>query len=205
EGGHTRELADGVTIAARGYLNRYRYYDEIIEYETDPRFFDYGDSTTVGAEVRSRFEIIEEGKLGMTAGAEANVNMTKSRSFYEDDEAGGAGGLDGVPRDFTLAGIYTEVDTTPTEWFGATAGVRFDYNSKVSQRFSPRAALFLSKRDKFGLKLLYAEGFRNPSAFEGAFYDITTFKANDNIGAERIRSFEAVAWAKPVPGLSTRL
>jgi outer membrane receptor protein involved in Fe transport len=114
-----------------------------------------------------------------------------------------------------LTGIYTEIDSAPTDWLGATVGLRFDDNSKVARRLSPRAALFLAKREKYGLKFLYAEGFRNPSAFEGAFFDNTTFVApgmndeitggRDKLGAEKIRSFEAVAWAKPLAGLSTRL
>ena len=208
EGGHTREIGKRVVVAGRAYFSRYRFFDDIKEIATpDPpnTFFDYGDATTIGAEVRARFEAIEDGKLGVTTGAEASYNKTKSRSFYEGDEANGAGGLDGVPLDFNLEGIYTELDTQPTKWFGATGGLRFDRNSKVDRRLSPRAALFFAKPEKYGVKLLYAEGFRNPSAFEGAFFDNTTFKANPEIGAERIRSFEAVAWAKPVSGLSTRL
>ncbi|NVB79620.1 MAG: TonB-dependent receptor [Kofleriaceae bacterium] len=205
EGGHTRELSKRLTLAVRGYLNIYRFYDDIAEVGATAHFVDYGDAATVGAEARARYEALEDGKLGITAGAEANYNKTKSRSFYLDDEAGGAGGLDGVPLDFSLQGVYTEVDSAPTEWLGLTAGLRFDNNTKVDRRLSPRAALFLAKKEKYGLKLLYAEGFRNPSSFEGAFFDNTTFKANPDIGAERIRSFEAVTWAKPVPGLSTRL
>lgn len=223
EGGHTREISKRLTVAVRGYLNIYRFFDDIKEYTVDEAtgeriapstFFDFGDSTTVGTELRSRYEVLDDGKLGVTAGAEASFNKTKSRSFYEGDEANGAGGLAGVPFDFRLLGIYTEVDTAPTDWFGATAGLRFDDNSRVESRLSPRAALFLSKREKYGLKLLYAQGFRNPSAFEAAFFDNTAFVAPGTmnvvggrgpLGAEAIRSFEAVAWAKPVAGLSTRL
>ncbi len=208
EGGHTRELSKRTTVAARAYLNVYRFYDDIKEIAFDEmtgeklppnRFLDYGDSQTVGAEVRGRFEILDDGKLGVTAGAESSYNHTNSRSYYEGDPP------PDIPFNFTLAGVYTEVDTAPTEWFGATGGLRYDYNSKVDQNVSPRAALFLSKREKYGLKLLYAQGFRNPSAFEYAFEDNTTFIAADNLGAEKIYSGEAVLWAKPVAGLSTRL
>jgi outer membrane receptor for ferrienterochelin and colicins len=215
EGGHTRDLSKRVTVAARGYVNVYRFFDDIKEYTIDETtgerlpadtFLDYGDSATVGGELRGRFEALDDGKLGVTAGVETNYNRTKSRLFYEgrEDEGVGEDGA-GIPFNFAIAGLYSEVDTAPTEWLGAMAGVRFDYNSRVDRRLSPRAALFVSKRDKYGLKLLYAEGFRNPSAFEYAFEDQTTFIAAQNLRAERIRSFEAVAWAKPVAGLSTRL
>jgi outer membrane receptor protein involved in Fe transport len=83
--------------------------------------------------------------------------------------------------------------------------VRFDRNSVIDRRVSPRAALFLAKPERYGLKLLYAEGFRNPSAFEAFFFDNTSFSQPQDLRAETIRSFEAVAWAKPVAGLSTRL
>ncbi len=214
EGGHTRDISKRITVAARGYLNIYRFFDDIKELDSPEPFLDYGDSTTLGAELRGRFEVLDENKLGITAGAEASYNKTKSRSFYEGDEENGAGGLDGVPLDFRLTGLYTEIDSAPTDWLGATVGLRFDDNSKVDSRLSPRAALFLAKRERYGLKFLYAEGFRNPSAFEGAFFDNTTFVApgtdmvtggRGKLGAEKIRSFEAVAWAKPIAGLSTRL
>lgn len=204
EGGHTREVGERLVIAGRAYLNIYRFFDDIKELAAPGaprRFLDYGDSTTVGAEVRARYDAIEDGKLGVTTGAEASFNKTTSRSYYDDQEASAKD----IPLDFDIEGVYAELDTQPTKWFGATGGLRFDRNSKVDRRLSPRAALFFSRPEKFGLKLVYAEGFRNPSAFEGAFEDETTFKDNPDIGSERIRSFEAIAWAKPVPGLSTRL
>jgi outer membrane receptor protein involved in Fe transport len=113
----------------------------------------------------------------------------------------------GVPFNFVLAGIYAEADSAINEWLGVTGGVRYDYNSKVDQSVSPRAALFLSKHEKYGAKLLYARGFRNPSAYEYAFYDNMTFEAPPpgTLHAETINSYEGVLWAKPVPGLSTRL
>jgi iron complex outermembrane receptor protein len=218
EGGHTRDLSKRVTLSVRGYLNLYRFFDEITELQDTggiDTFLDYGDSTTVGGEVRSRFEVLDDGKLGVTAGAEASYNRTKSRSFYEGREDEGAGDGQGIPFNFRLTGIYTEIDSAPTDWLGGTIGLRFDDNSKVERRLSPRAALFLSKKEKYGLKLLYAEGFRNPSAYEAAFDDGTAFVAPGSrdvtiggrgaLGAEKIRSFEAVLWAKPVAGLSTRL
>lgn len=75
----------------------------------------------------------------------------------------------------------------------------------MENRVSPRAALFLGPADRYGMKLLYAEGFRNPSAYEGFFEDGTDFIANPDIGAESIRSYEVVLWGRPVGGLSARL
>lgn len=198
EGGHTREVTKRLTVSARGYLNLYRYADRI--YNPDDVFLDYGDAKTFGAEVRGHYELRADGKLGVTAGLEANQNYTKSRAFTEGMESTGVV----VPLDFNIEGVYSELDAQPTDWLGFTGGIRFDRNSAIESRFSPRAAVFLAQPEKYGLKLLYAEGFRNPSAFEGYFADGVDFSANANIQSERIRSFEAVLWAKPVAGLSTR-
>ncbi len=203
EGGHTRELSKKLTLAVRGYGTMYRYRDEI-NYAADDRFNDIGDVATVGAEVRARYELVDEGKLGITAGTEANYNQTESRAFSTGDEANAVQ----APLDFSILGIYSELDGQPLPWLGFTAGLRFDNNSAFSSRLSPRAALFLSdgsKAPRYGLKLLYAEGFRNASAFESYFADGVDFAANEDINPETIRSYEAVAWAKPVAGLSTRL
>lgn len=199
EGGHTRELSKRFTIAGRGYANIYRFSDHINQLGGVP-FDDVGDAKTFGAELRGRYELVVPNKVGLTTGAEANYNITKSHSFAGDGSTDAT-----VPLNFSIQGVYSELDGQPTEWLGFTAGLRYDNNTKLDQRVSPRAALFLSKHEKYGLKLLYAEGFRNPSAFEGFFTDQISFAANPDIHSERIRSFETVAWAKPIAGLSTRL
>ena len=140
-------------------------------------------------------------ELGITAGAETNYNVTESHSFAGRWQRR----TRRSPLDFDIQGVYAELDGQPTAWLGYTAGVRFDRNSKIDRRLSPRAALFVAKPEKYGVKLLYAEGFRNPSAFEGFFTDDTSYAANPDIRSETIRSFEGVLWAKPVAGLSTRL
>jgi iron complex outermembrane receptor protein len=200
EGGHTRELSKRFTLAGRGYANLYRFTDHI-EQVNGYGFDDLGESKTFGAEVRGRYELVVPNKLGITAGTEANYNLTKSHAQQLDGMSDPAD----VPLDFAILGVYSELDGQPTDWLGFTAGLRFDQNTKIDRSLSPRAAVFLSKPEKYGLKLLYAQGFRNPTPFEGSFTDEVTYAANPDIGSERIFSGEVVAWAKPVAGLSTRL
>lgn len=202
EGGHTRELSKRLVGSVRAYGSLYRFYDEINE-PPNAQFQDYGDAMTFGGEARARYELIEENKLGATVGLESNYNRTESRSYYIDDPPPGGGVT--IPKNFNVIGTYAELDGQPMPWLGFTAGVRYDRNSLIDQRVSPRGALFLSKAEKIGLKLLYAEGFRNPSPFEGFFDDQEDFTANPDIKSESIRSFEGVLWARPVAGLSTRL
>ncbi len=205
EGGHTREVTKGFTVAVRGYVNIYEFQDHIIQ-QGAPAFDDYGDGRAYGAEARARYELLP-GIVGVTAGSEVTFYQTQSHSYQEMDTSPQPDPMfdTTIPKDFNIEGVYTELDGAPLPWLGYTAGIRYDRNSVIDTNFSPRAALFLSHHDRYGIKLLYAEGFRNPSAYEAFFADNVSFLAPMNLGAERIRSYESVLWAKPVAGLSTRL
>ena len=207
EGGHTRELSPRTTLVARAYGIAYRFFNRIRN-AADDHFLDYGDALTIGAEVRARHELVPK-KLGVTAGAEANVSRTESRSAPEGVAA------DAIPLDINIDSAYAELDGQVTPWLGFVAGLRFDQRVLkddsgegwriADQKLSPRAALFVARPERYGAKLLYAEGFRYPSAFESYFADGVDFSSNPNVASESVRSYEVVAWAKPLPGLSTRV
>jgi outer membrane receptor for ferrienterochelin and colicins len=210
EGGHTEQVGDRLTLTGRVYANIYEYEDHYPQAPAmgvyTPPFDDFGDAQTYGGEARARYEIVPQ-KLGVTAGAEANYDNTKSHSYQElpsstqpDPTVNAL-----VPKTFNIEGVYAEADGQPLPWLGFTAGIRYDRNSVIDQNVSPRLALFLADHEKYGVKLLYAQGFRNPSAYEAFFYDNVTFEQAHDLHAETIESFEAVLWAKPVSGLSLRL
>ena len=204
EGGYTREVSDRLTATVRGYASGYRYRDHLKQAEDNSFFTDIGDSRWFGAELRGRYAVLAGDRLGVTVGTEATFARTKSQAYLDelgpDDEEAIV-----IPRDFDLQGLYAEVDARPVPWFALTAGVRADRHSVFEERVSPRAALFVSDGDRYGAKLLYAEGFRNPSAYEAFFEDGVDFKAPVDLGAETIRSLEAVLWGRPRPGLTARL
>ena len=204
EGGHTRELSKRLTVAGRVYANLYKFSDSSPPYDpvANSALDTTGSAQVFGAELRGRYEVLVPNRLGVTAGLETSYDRTRSTAFTEGDLP--ANTID-IPLTYNLQGLYTEVDGQPMSWLGFTGGLRYDRNSVFQNRLSPRAALFLAEPEKYGLKLLYAEGFRNPSAFESYFEDGSDFVANRKIGPETIRSFETVVWAKPAPGLSTRL
>ena len=203
EGGHTRELSERLTLAGRIYGNFYQFNDSAPPMVGSP-LDTKGTAQVIGAELRGRYEIIAPNKLGITAGAEASYDRTQSTAFFE-----GGDPADEIDRPFNydVVGTYAEVDAQPVPWLGLTGGLRYDHNSKFKNEHnkSPRIALFISEPERYGVKLLYAGGFRAASAFESYFEDGADFIANPDINPEWIRSFEAVAWAKPKPGLSLRL
>jgi iron complex outermembrane receptor protein len=204
EGGHTTEVNDRFSVAVRGYANLYQYTDHISQIGM-PSFDDLGSAQTYGAELRGRYEVVPK-KLGVTAGTEVSYDSTYSKSNTEGDAScAPAGGAACVPRDFNIEGAYSELDGQPLSWFGFSGGLRYDRNSVIDTQVSPRLALFLSKAEQYGVKLLYAEGFRNPSAYEAFFFDGVSFAQAHDLKAETIQSSELVVWAKPAPGLSLRL
>ncbi len=195
EAGYTRALGARVSATGRLYVNAYRFADDYLAAGGAERIQTNGDGTALGAELRGRFVLLDRDRLGLTAGTELSTVDTESR----------ATGTAAIGKTYGLQALYAEVDGAPTRWLSMTAGVRADRNSVLTNRVSPRAALLLSRRDRAGLKLLYAEGFRNASAYESFFEDGVDFVANPDIGPEVIRSVEAVAWARPRAGVSTRL
>jgi outer membrane receptor for ferrienterochelin and colicins len=209
EGGHTRELRDHVLVAGRIYGNFYQFNDSAPQDGGSP-LDTTGTAQVIGAELRGRYEVIAPNKLGITAGVEASYDRTRSTARSED----GQGMPIDVPFVYDVEGTYAEVDAQPTRWLGLTGGLRYDRNAEFlsnrSQRraannLSPRVALFVADPERYGMKLLYAGGFRVASAFEGVFEDGSDFQSNSKIRPEHITSYEAVAWAKPRPGLALRL
>jgi outer membrane receptor protein involved in Fe transport len=203
EGGHTRELSPRLTVAGRIYGNLYKFNDSAPSAEGAP-LDTTGTAQVIGAELRGRYELIAPNKLGITAGAEASYDHTRSTARTAD---GRQPDVDD-PFVYNVEGTYAEVDAQPLAWLGLTGGLRYDRNSALVEahnKTSPRVALFIAEPERYGIKLLYAGGFRNASAFESVFDDGRDFAANLKIKPEVIQSYEAVAWSKPRPGLSLRL
>ncbi|HUQ05782.1 MAG TPA: TonB-dependent receptor [Kofleriaceae bacterium] len=200
EGGYTRDLGERVTATGRAYVNRYRFRDFLVLADGTGTFADIGDAFWYGAEARARIGLTGDDAYGVTVGGEVTVIDTSSESYLQGDRENAAQ----VDTPLNTQGLYAEVDGQPLSWFAFTGGVRVDRNSLLEERVSPRAALFASKKDVYGVKLLYSEGFRNPSAFEGFFDDGSDFAANPDIGAEVIRSYEVVLWGRPIRGLTVR-
>jgi outer membrane receptor protein involved in Fe transport len=202
EAGYSRDLGRRITVTGRAHVDRYRYAETLI-FDDEP-FTSDGDSTWYGAEVRGRWALARGARgradrLGLTAGAEVTVIDTSTTS---DSDEGGAIRID---TDLSLQGLYAELDGAPLSWLAFTAGVRADRNSLLEDRLSPRAALLVSRGDRLGGKLLYAEGFRNPSTYEAFYADGIDLVPNPGLRAETIRSLELVLWARPRAGWSTRL
>jgi outer membrane receptor protein involved in Fe transport len=199
--GYTRELSKRVTLAGRVYGNHYTFKNNLLL--TNGLFSTESSATWYGGEVRLLADVLEKEKLlSITTGASLEQTNTSSSATTKTTP---------IVTDFNIAGVYLEASTEPKPWLGATAGARFDRNSEFTNELSPRAALFLHKGDAYGLKLLYAAGFRNPSIFEAYYDDDLRFAplldANMRTGLrpERIKAYELVAYGRPFTGAKLRV
>jgi outer membrane receptor protein involved in Fe transport len=196
------------TLNARLYGSMYQFKDRASgAAPPEDALRTTGQAFTVGAEVRGHYQVLDGGRLGVTAGLETSYSVTRGFS-----QKGSMARVDAGRLLFDLEGLYAEVDSQPRPWLGLTAGVRLDRRSGYDQAAtvdqdaidiaqqlgtSPRLALFLSDGDAYGLKLLYARGFRNPSTYESNFDDNEDITRNLDAKPEHIDSAEAVVWARP--------
>jgi len=199
-------LDDSLTLSARGYINRYTFRTEL-ELEltggsTGAQPF-RSDATSLwyGTELRAVWAAMPDGLLDVTGGVAAEHTDTASTGAVA-----GAAQVH-VDKMFSIAGVYTEVTSQPASWLSVSGGLRYDNNSLFASRVSPRGAVFLHAPSKlFGGKLLYAEGFRNPSILESFYQDGQRYApSGSELRPESITAKEIVAWAKPVEGLEVRL
>jgi iron complex outermembrane receptor protein len=198
EGGYSRDVGPW-SLSGRLYINRYRFEDYLVNQPDSPNSGDTGDSFWLGGEARAHVALLGR-QLGAAAGVELTWNDVSSHSYDE------AGTIDiKIPTTFHNEGLYAELDSAPLPALTLTAGLRWDLSSLFANNLSPRAALLLHDEDRLGLKLLYAQGFRNPGPYEAFFADGMTFLGNPQLRPERIASYEAVVWGRPLPGLSLRL
>lgn len=74
-----------------------------------------------------------------------------------------------------------------------TLGLRQDKNSRSETSTTPRAAIVYNPLRFTTLKVMYGEGLRAPNPYEAYYADpISGFKSNPRLGAEKIRTLEAV-------------
>lgn len=203
--GYTLDVNKHVTLGGRIYANRYSFKNELLRLNGmggTTLFSTDASAQWYGGEVRVLADVLPNKLLALTTGASYETTKTESTASTKPMP---------INTDFDIAGAYLEGSTEPKKWLAATVGARFDRNSLFTNELSPRAALFLRNGETYGLKLLYAAGFRNPSIFE-AYYDddarfsplLNTDKESE-LRPERIKAYEIVAYGRPITGVKARV
>ena len=102
-------------------------------------------------------------------------------------------------------GYFAQGKYSFSESFSATLGGRVDYNLARSNGgygfvFNPRAALVYTKKNKYTLKAIYSEAFKDAS-FLTKYATTDTRIANPNLTPEKVKNFEISAIIRPFKDL----
>lgn len=88
---------------------------------------------------------------------------------------------------------FVQAEAALGERFALNAGLRHDYFSTFGSTTNPRIALIARTAPTTTVKLLYGRAFRAPNVYELRYNDgNNTFKANRDLGPERIATAEFV-------------
>lgn len=92
---------------------------------------------------------------------------------------------------FSTITAYLQDEWQLSREISISCGVLFDHHSGMPSSVAPRASINYTPSPRSSMKLVYAEGFRNPSANEQYYYDYAQdFKKSTGLRSERIKSFD---------------
>lgn len=151
----------------------------------------YGASKWTGAEVVTTFDWTRDARFTTLAGAEARVQHVGSSIRQTDLATGEIQPQPGGFEETTLRlAAFADQRVRPVRWLWAAGGVRGDVAEGYRGALSPRANVGVEPWRGGTLKLIYAEAFRAPSAYERRYSDSTQVVA-DSLSPERVRTAEA--------------
>lgn len=118
-----------------------------------------------------------------------------------------------IPQDFYYLqynniGGFVQLQASLSDYFQATLGTRYDYNTRYGASFNPRVAVLIKPTENLRIKALYNEAFLSPSPWKayqhfGSFFPIVNSLGqvtnlgsaffhlpNPDLQPEKLRSFE---------------
>lgn len=97
----------------------------------------------------------------------------------------------GELRNDGLIAPYVSQALSPTRFLDLSLGARLDHDSRFGDKLSPRMAAGVTPWRGGRLKLVYAEAFRAPTAYEITYQDPSSQVAAPDLGPESVRSVQA--------------
>ena len=97
--------------------------------------------------------------------------------------------------DTTRYSGYVQTDYRVHERIKLVAGIQGNKSENLPTEFSPRLSIITTLNERWGLKLLYGEAYRNAYAFQ-SFFNIPSFKGNPSLEPEKIATYDAQIFYK---------
>lgn len=96
---------------------------------------------------------------------------------------------DGGDYDVIRYNVYAQLDYQFTEYLDFVLGGQWNKQKNLRSNVSPRASILARLSDKWGLKLMYGEAYREAFAFQ-SFFNVPSFKGNPTLGPELIATYD---------------
>ncbi|HTQ07738.1 MAG TPA: TonB-dependent receptor [Polyangiaceae bacterium] len=191
-------LSSRVELMVRGYgdLYDYQWFNHTSAAEDCPDGFTsgcdrflHGVGRQLGAEANA---LVQWPILRATTlfGVDARVRDAEDRLTIADRLGSGTLTPTAAHRTDGLIAPYAAQTLSPTSWLDLNLGVRLDDDSRFGTKLSPRTALGVAPWRGGRIKLIYAEAFRGPSAYELTYADPDSQIAAPSLGPETVHSIE---------------
>lgn len=178
------KIGETGTIRARAFLDRYRF-DDFLDFRPFFFFRDMNEARTWGIEWIASARLSD--RHIVTSGVEYQRTTASFRSWVPELVQTAAGS-----DTFAIWKIFLEDEYRITDTLLLNAGIQYNHHGLFDSGFSPRVALIHTPNDRDTWKLIYSEGFRNPTFIEAFFDDGSALLENPDLSSERVRSIEAV-------------
>ena len=191
-------LSSRLDLLVRGYgdLYDYQWFNRSSSPEDCPDGFTEGChrylkgvGRTLGGELRATLQwpILRASTL---FGVDAKV-----RDVEDSLSIANAAGTASVPasgdhRTDGLIAPYVAQTLSPASFLDINLGLRLDHDTRFGDKLSPRMAAGVTPWEGGRVKLIYAEAFRAPAAYELTYADPNSQLASPNLGPETVRSLE---------------
>lgn len=152
-----------------------------------------GHSNWIGAEPQINFDWLQDSSLVTLVGVDGRLKSVGSDvnyyGFVDGQSPGPIGAFDESERSL---GAYLQTTYHPIDSIGLNVGARWDADSRFGSALSPRAAATFAPWRGGALKLIYAEAFRAPTAWDVYYTDPRSqIAGGSEIEPEGVRSVEA--------------
>ncbi len=152
-----------------------------------------GHSNWIGAEPQISLDWLEDRSLVTLVGVDARLKSVGSDvNYYGFIDGLSPGPVGAFEKSERSLGAYLQNTYYPADFVGLNVGARFDSDSRFGSALSPRAAATFSPWTGGALKLIYAEAFRAPTAWDVYYTDPRSqIAGGTEIEPEGVRSVEA--------------
>jgi len=150
-----------------------------------------GQARWIGLEPQLTLDWFEDGRAVTLLGVDGRIRQIESSVSYIDNVTHESVPINSYePTDQALA-AYVQQTFWVTDFLALNAGARLDIDERFGSHGSPRAAIALLPWHGGTAKLMVAEAFRAPTAFDIYYYDPTTQLPGGDLDPEVVRSVEA--------------